>query len=282
MPGYKRFRKQSLSYKTTKRRRSYPTRTYKTKSYGKRTARGRFARNVMSVVNKRAETKVCYHEVCSNKTVYHNTGDNLYNDVLAIPRGSNGEAETGATQGTRIGKKVYIKGVKVSMLLESQQYRPQVSYWIYLVKSKRNTATIGYTDMYEGISSTTPCDYIDKDKVTVLYCKKVTLRMPNTGTSVAMNQSVDGTLINGTAYRVSGGEDYELFTNPKKCMKFYVPINKTIEFIQEGELEDTTQPWCRYQWFITAYDNFTTKTGTPQNFPTGHITMTQKILFTDV
>ena len=281
MPGYKRFRKQSLTYRSAKRKRSYPTRTYKSKSLRTRTARGRFARNVMQVVNKRAETKICYHEVCSNKEVLHNTGDNLYNDVLAIPRGSNGEAEVGATQGTRVGKKVYIKGIKVSMMLESQQYRPQVTYWIYLVKSKRNTTTIGYTDMFEGISSTTPCDYIDQDKVNVLYCKKVTLRMPNTGTSVAMSQDASGVAINGTAYRIQSGEDYELFTNPKKCMKFYIPINKTIEFIQEGELEDTTQPWCRYQWFITAYDTFTTKTGS-NNWPTGHITMSQKILFTDV
>lgn len=251
----------------------------------RRKTKSRFAAKVMRIVNTQAETKETIYNVCTNMTLYHNSVHNLTNNAFFTNLGTAGEATVAAGSQARVGKDIFVKGIKVSMNLESQQYRPQVSYWLYLIRNKvdPDTSILQKAEMFEGISSTIPTDYINSDLVQIMTCKKFTLRMPNSGTTTAMSQDGTGVAENGTAYIGA----YEVVTNPQKLTKFYIPINRKITYkdyagVGSGSSIPTAN-W-RYQWVIIPYDNFTTFTGEPLTggYPCGHITLTTKLIYTDV
>jgi len=251
--------------------------------------RTKFAKSVMAVVNRKAETKKQMFQVCDNFTLDHNVLHNLFSNVFITKVGTAGDNINLATGHNRLGNKIYVKGIKVSINLEAQQYRPYTTYTLYLVRNKTDpSAHINdKTEMFEGVSSTIPCDYVDPTKVSVLFKKQFTLKMPNGGTTVAMSESSTGATFNGGAYEYAPnalGQDvsYHVFTNPRYCGKFYVPINKHIKYLDYGDdVQGLTEPQHRYQWVITGYNNFSTKSG-DNNYPLAHITMTQQLIFTDV
>lgn len=266
------------------KRRKFSMRT-KSKVYARRRARGRFSKAVMRVVNKRAETKCQMINHCSNLTLWHNHVHNITDNAFFTSLGNRGSTQT-FNVGSRNGKAIYVKGLKLSMNLESQQYRPQVNYWLYLIRNRQspNTKLETKDSIFEGLTSTIPCDYIDTEKVHILWAKKMVLRMPNTGVNQPMQQSADGVAASGFANKVYLGEDYEVFTNPQMTKKFYIPINKKITYMDEEDTSDIPTGNCRYQIVAVAYDNYTTYTGPPLSagYPCGHITLSAKLLFTDV
>lgn len=256
----------------------------KTKSYVPR-LRGTFAKSVMRVVNKCAETKTQMTNQCTNLTLWHNTVTNITDNVFFTSLGNRGSTQV-FNIGSRNGKAIFVKGLKISMNLESQQYRPQVNYWLYLIRNREepNTKIDTKAKVFEGVQTTIPCDYVDTEKVHILWCKKMVLRMPNTGVNQPMQQSADGVAASGFANKVYLGEDYEVFTNPQMTKKFYIPVNKKITYMDEADASDIPTGNCRYQLIAVAYDNYTTFTGAPGSggYPCGHITLTTKLLFTDV
>lgn len=280
MPSFKRPRVYKPKYK------KYAKKKY-TKKYAKRYARKTFAKKVMSVVNRKSEVKEFLYATATNAPVYHNQVKNLSNNVFGIPIGFNGLAING-TPGVRVGNKIFVKSISLAVNLESQQYRPLVSYWLYLVRRRGASVaqSVSINDkeaMFEGASTTIPCDYIDKEKVEVLWCKKLTLRMPNMGSLVNMStQSAVGAGVldeaSGTAWTYDV-EDYKIVTNPQYQGKFFIPINKMITYMDVQDVQNT--PNYLPQLVIAAYDNYTTITG-DDKAPCGHITMTFKVRFTDV
>jgi len=275
--AYKRKRKSTKSNtKWRKFRRNVPRPVAKKRKV--------FAKKVMAVVNRKAEVKKQMFEVCSNFTLDHNVLQNLFSNVFVTKVGTAGDNINLVTGHNRIGNKIYVKGIKVSINLEAQQYRPYTTYNLYLVRNKTNPSAHidDKSEMFEGVSTTIPCDYIDPTKVHVLFQKRFTLKMPNSGTNVAMSTSADGVLFNGGAYEYQNDASYHLFTNPRYCGKFYVPINKHIKYLDYGDdVNGMTDPQHRYQWVITGYNNFSTKSG-DNNYPLAHLTMTQQLIFTDV
>lgn len=238
----------------------------------------------MAVVNRRAETKKQMVEICENKIILHNVLTNLMVNVFVTKVGTAGDNIFPSTSNCRIGNQIYVKGLKMSIMIESQQYRPAATYDLYLVRkiSDPGTEITTQADMFEKVSDTIPCDYIDPTKVHILFHKKFKPRMPNSGTTVAMSQDGTGTLFNGGAYEYSGNESYNLFTNPQSITKFYVPLNRKIKYLDYG---DNTNGICigphYYQWVMTCYNNFSTKTGA-NNYPVGRVTLAQQMLFTDI
>lgn len=254
--------------------------------YAKRRCNPKFAKAVMAVVNRKAEVKCQITSLCTNLDIYHNTMCPVYQNAFRTVLGPYGDV-VGTAAGNRIGNEIFLKGLKISLLIESQQYRPQVSYWLYLVKrlSAPEATLSAKNDMFEGVSSHVPCDYVDTSKVHVLYCKKFTLRAPNMGTLVNMSTvsaTGVGTLdqASGTAWTVDT-EDYKVMTNPKYHGKLYIPINKKIKYQDAGDLLNTPIGSHNYQWVLIGYDTMTTITGDGLA-PLGHITMSQKLYFTDV
>lgn len=267
---YKKSYKRKLTYK--------PRKTIKKKSNAK------FARAVMSVVNRRAEVKTSRVNVCNNFTIEHNKVCNLSDNAFITNLGTTGEGS--GTVGSRVGKIIYAKGIKVSMNLESQQYRPRVTYWLYLIRNKLlPDDTLNTKDqLFEGVSTTIPCDYVNTDLVEILYCKKFTLKMPNMGTTLTAGAAgtFDTAQTEGVLPDLYEGI-YSQVTNPQYIGKFYVPLNRKILYRDYvGPYADATLPLpkSRYQWVIIPYDNFASPTSA--TWPAGHITMTTQLIFTDV
>lgn len=281
-------------------KRKYPRKSYasakrfkrgyrgKSKNYGRR-VKGKFAKAVMRAVNRNAEVKSQMVLWRDNMTLWHNNVENICNNAFQLPLGLRGDG-IATTNGCRVGKRIFVKGIKVSMNLESQQYRPQVNFWLYLVRDRVNVNASITTkaQMFEGVTTTIPCDYIDKEKCDIMFCKKFVLKMPNSGTNQPMKQDATGVAENGFAYKTAEGplgvNDWEVFTNPQLCKKFYVPINRNLYFRDEDDVADTPIGSQRYQWVIIPYDNFTSSSVIPATagYPAGHITFSTKVLFTDV
>lgn len=241
--------------------------------------KSRFASAVMRAVNRHSEVKEVMRPMVANKPLYHNTVQNINPNAFYCDIGFHG-GNGDQNHAQRIGNKIFVKGIKVSLMLENQQYRPLCSYWIYLVRLKegRMSETVNSKDqLFEGVSTTIPMDYIDTSKCDILYRKKFTVRMPNAGTSSIMNTTVPG-----AADKIHDGADWTVFTNPQKITKFYVPINKTIMFRDSDDSGQRVLPSSYlYQWAVACYDNYSATTN-DTTYPLGHLTMTTIMKFTDV
>lgn len=280
-------RTRSYNFARRQRRRLSRSKTYKSKSVPYRSkyrTKTSFKRAVMSVVNRNAEVKTQMRQLCNNLPLTHNYVHNIDDNAFYTQLGARGEAMN-LDGGVRVGKTVYVKGIKVSLNLESQQYRPGVQYWLYLVRAKGNQDKVidVPNEMYEGLSTTLPCDYIDTEKVDVLFCKKFKPYMPNVGSTLtaSSNGGFNTAQTEGAPPDLYEGI-YTQVTNPQIIKKFYVPLNRTIMYRDGDDVNERSIPASfRYQWVMMTYDNFSTTTN-DTTYPTGHITMTTKLNFTDV
>lgn len=247
-----------------------------------RMKRSKFASAVMSVVNRRAETKEVFMEVAQNWPLIHNNLQNIYINAFYSDIGLRGEQWNGPSTatGTRVGKTIFVKGIKVALMIEALQKRAQTNFWLYLVRNNKapTTAISAKGDMFEGRSSTIPMDYIDTDKVKVLFCKKMVLRMPNAATSASM----DASGFAPTWDNAGNPQQKFVVTNPQKIQKFYIPINKKIEYQDPDDgASSYPQAWAHYQWVICSYDNYASpSSGTDSTIANLH--MTTVMYFTDV
>jgi len=278
-------RKRRVSHATLrayKRRKAY-VRTRKYKNTGRRYQRAPFARKVMSVVNKNAEVKSFMTNICTDTTLNNNQIHCLWNNAF--------ELSVGGSEGQRVGQKVYLKGLKVAINIEAQQYRPKTFVWVYLIRNKRapDTDITTAAQMFEGIQNRVANDFIDKERVDILWAKKFTLLMPNVGTALSHNTGAgttpdppytfDHESASGALWTVSG--------NPKVCKKFYIPLNFSVRYrdYEDGSTDREIPATYRYQWVCVGYDAYNTPVvGETYHttYPLGHITMNQKLLFTDV
>lgn len=272
-------------------RRKYNNRRYKAKisrpmSFAPRFRRARFKNAVMNVVNRNAETKEVMLALQTNLMITHNSVHNIYPNAFYSKVGTAGEQLTSSASGSRVGKKSFIKGISVALHIENQQYRPHCKYQLMLVRNKVNKdATISAkSDMYEGLNSTIFLDWLDSDKVDVLFMKNFTVRAPNVGTTESAGPAgvFDHGEVEGILPDLYEGIN-TVSTNPRWMGKFYVPINKNVmykDFIA-GTSDSEVPISYRYQWVIHGYDNRTTATGST-TWPIGHVNMTTKMKFTDV
>lgn len=245
--------------------------------------RSRFTVAVQRAINRVAEVKECLVQVTSNQTLLHNVVTNIWNNPFQTQRGTDGEGNS--TQGVRIGNKIYIKRLRMSIMIESQQYRPLCNYWLYLVRLKganMDTTINSASQMFEQTTTSIPLDFLDSSKCDILYVKKFTLRMPNPGTLATVGSGFDGTQPPGAQVGgTTAGQTNERITNPQVIKKFNVPINTTVVYRDTHDSNNNIPATYRYQWVMIAYDNFTSSTGT-STYPVGHVTMTQKMTFTDI
>lgn len=252
------------------------------KNLGRRGPRTKFAKAVVKVMNKYAETKVVFRQLADNLVLRHNNIINIDNNAFYTTVGTAGEGGVGT--GTRVGKRIFVKGIKVSMNLEALQKRPQTTFWLYLIKNKLDPdedITV-QSEMYEGRSTTLPIDYIDTDKVDIMFCKKFVLRMPNQATSSSMAASGFAPLAEN-----AGAPEYKgVVTNPQKISKFYVKINKNITFRDfDLGVAEYVKPvaYQRYQWLMVSYDNYSSPSDTGNaDSHIGNLHMTTKLIFSDV
>lgn len=283
---FKVVRKRGKPYGARRALKMGPSRPAQTR-YKVRPMKSAFARNVMKVVNTSAETKEVMLQIANNVPVLHNSVLNINNNAFLCDIGVHGQNHnSGSTKIQRIGNKCFVKGIKVSLHIEAQQYRPDTQYMLYLIRNKFNPAGILDTkaEIFEGVSDTIPLDYIDTDKVDIIYSKKFKVKMANMGSTRLAGPA--GVFDTSAVVITDPLAPYEgidtIVTNPRWMGKFYVPINKTIMY---GDSDDAVLRQIpasyRYQWVLTGYDNFSTTTGTT-TWPLAHVSMTTVMKFTDV
>lgn len=253
--------------------------------------KSKFAKAVMSVVNRKAETKLVFRELAVNEPVRNNNILSVTNNAFECDLGTGGEVgNPGSTSGIRVGKSIYLKGLKIAINLEALQKRAQTTYWLYLVRNKTSPATTitGKADMFEGRSAAIPMDYLDTDKCHVLFCKKIILRMPNAATSADMPSNNDNTGSGFAPTWVNAGNPEQKFvvTNPQKIAKFYVRLNRKVTFQDSDQgttLRKVPMAGQQYQWVLIGYDNYATTTNTSNSdSQIASLHMTQVMYFTDV
>lgn len=240
----------------------------------------RFTRRVMRVVNNMAERKIQYIEHADNFTLKHNEVQNLSTNVLYTQRGAYSECKGTSIangSGNRVGKKIFVKGIAVRGIIESQQYRPNVDYWLYLVRNINDENSINInSEMFEQSTGELPTDYIDKEKVQVLWVKKMRPRMPNPGVDNAMQTTANpGEPSDGNAHPA---DIVGSVPNPKTIFKDYIKINRTITY-----KDNSTDPIApqKYQFVVVSYNNNST-INNGGTWPCGHIWLNTKMYFTDV
>lgn len=284
----KRSRTSRYMSRSTRRKYTRPRLMGKYKSTRRAPSRAKFARSVMSVVNRKAETKKIFKNCTgasgSQTQLYHNNVTQIQFNALQSVIGARGDSMNDGSSGmaSRIGKKIFLKGLSCAINLESIQKRPQVTYWLALMRNKKdpyaNISAKGH--IFEDLNSTIPMDYIDTDKVEVKFMKKFTLKMPNSGTSSSMPAS-------GFAptWENAGVPEMKFtVTNPQKIAKFWVPFNKTIEYndyspdASEGQRPHPKDMW---QWVAWSYDTHGTPS-TGADSETGRLELTTVMKFTDV
>lgn len=248
----------------------------KGRKYGRK--RSSFKKAVMRVVNRKAETKEYFQARASNSPVTHNNVHNICSNLFDIPLGVYGSS-VNSNYGTRVGKQIYVKGISIAYAIESQQYRMDCKYTIAVMAGK-NTLTTGvidtYGEVFEGVSTRIPMDYIDMDKVKITYMKNMSIRMPASGTY---------TMLDAHGMAPEGTEaSNEVYTNPKRLGKLWVPINKVIRYtdqIANASTDAIPSGFDRLQLVLWAYDNFSSTTN-DTTYPVGHISLSTKVYFTDV
>lgn len=272
-------RKRSYRRKYTAKKRMYkPRKTIKKKSNTK------FARAVMSVVNRKAEVKTQPKVVADYSEVKHNQIQNLTDNALFTRLGTTGEGGVNGLNSSRIGKKIFAKGMKVALNIQQSQKRALCRYVLYLVRNKVvPDSTINQKDeMFEGYSTTIPMDYIDTDKVDILFAKYITIKMPNQATAKDMvNPSGLANLAE------TDGISKAVITNPQHFSKFYIPLNRVItyrDYSDSASFSEQPLGHQKYQWVLTAYDNHDTDRdqGVTPDQVLAHIKMTTILQFTDV
>jgi hypothetical protein len=251
----------------------------RSKRIGRLRPRTKWARRVMNVMNNYAERKIQYTEIADNFTLTHNEVQSLNTNALYTQRGPYSEINGQSVanyQGNRIGKKIYVKGMSIRGIIESQQYRPNVDYWLYLVRNVNDEGAINSnTKMFEGLTDQLPTDYVDNEKVQVLYCKKMKPRMPNPGADNAMNTTGTGGISDGNAHPA---DIVGSVPNPKTVFKDYIRLNRYVTY-----KDNSTDPvaYFKYQWVIVSYNNNST-INNGGTWPCGHLWLNTKMYFTDV
>lgn len=302
MPTFSRKRKSRMTYSRSARRRPNPFKYPKRKTLFARRPRTQFARKVMSAINRHAEVKSQPARLADYTEIKHNQVQNIYDNAFRTKVGTVGEggiytpADSDFANGSRLGKAIYLKGVKVALNIQQSQKRPLVKYNIYLVRNKLvpDSTINDKNEMFEGYSSTIPMDYIDTDKVHIMFSKQITVRMPNKATAKDMvdpsglaNQNEIGPDDVSIPVRAYNGADKSVYTNPQHFSKFYVPVNKKIiyrDYADSALMAQHPIGSQKYQWVITAYDNHDTdrNQGIVADQVLGHLKMTTIMKYTDV
>lgn len=287
--------------KTYGKRKMYKRKSYKKKPRLTKRTRGAVTRVVKKVLDSRTETKNVIMEIVRNAPVLADNIVCLTDNAFYTKIGIFGQELPNITNfngAARIGNEIYARGMQVSIHIEAQQYRPETTWWLYLIRNRveGSDAITAKSDIFEGRSPLIPMDYIDPQKVDILFRKKWILRMPNqgtilpAGTGAGLGQPPGTFDVNGELPGTVEDYDWRVVTNPQKIEKFYVPLKRKIKYVRDQRAPQNYFPIAdhQYQWVCCAYDNYaSTITGgaTPGGvalYPIGHVSMTTKLMFTDM
>jgi len=206
----------------------------------------------------------------------------LDHNLLKTDPGLDGETvnppeQVGATVGSRIGRKIFARGLAIRLKLENFQNQPTLTYRVVIVRNKiGNSLTADEANIWEGSHTDRMIDYLDTEKWEIKYSKQYTLRMPGFGTGAATITTGQGA---GTA-SVSQADGTSWIGRPKKFVKTYLPINKEILYPATRNGAGFTVPYNEHwQMLIMCYSAYTAPTN---GSDLGFVDCTTKLYFKDL
>lgn len=200
------------------------------------------------------ETRCSMFGISDGQAIAHNNFLTLESSLFSLaPDILTNEGGSSYWKKGVIGNSYYCRGVSFRFMLENFNDRPHVIYRFMVVRAAHGN-TPNRADLFEGLSGNKMLDYIDKDKYTVVYQKWISVKAHNGGTNAAPS---------GTTGISSGAEDR--FTNPKKIVKIYMPVNKVIKLQDysdretiDGVANRQRQKDFNFHVLLYAYDNYFT------------------------
>lgn len=255
----------------------------------------------MSVVNRRAETKCQFITNSTDDPVYSNYVSLLTDNVCRTALGTRGEKIGSPTSlGTRIGNTIFAKGVRIAIMFQNLPKRPNVTYYLALMRNKTSgKVTLGAidvtlqdkADIFEGVNTRIPLDYIDTSKVQVKWLRKIRVVQRGIGSTISadaegkISMEEDGP-DDDTGTAEYAGESKAVITAPNVVKKFYIPFNHKIMYPDYDDGATPSEvPMRPNQWQLVlwAYDSsLVPGGGKVVANQVGNVTCSTKFFYTDV
>lgn len=140
------------------------------KSLRKTSYRGRsqskaIARIAEKVFMRHTETKHATRQLAGAQELYHNSSVRLTKNILYTVQGTNDANH-------RIGDEIWVKGVKVYLMLEDKWDRPNTTYCVWIAKA-RDTVANSSTVPLKNITGALPMDPMDTEQVQRVVYRKM-------------------------------------------------------------------------------------------------------------
>lgn len=239
-------------------------------------------KRIRRVVNKMAETKIEMRSVCNNAGVKHNQCVNLSNNLLYTDVGPRGEmindVSAGNHYGTRVGKKLYCKGLSIKIKCENYQAQPNLMWRIMILKNKMGYLDIAGTDnIYEGAHTDKMMDYVNTDHYAVMYSK--TFNVKAAGPGAGAGSATSGQEAGSTHVSMADGSQW--IARGKKYIKIWLPINKTLVYNPVQNNTNWSEPLnMKLQLVAQVYSAYTAPTTGSSDL--GFIDASTKMYFKDI
>lgn len=214
-------------------------------------------KRIRTVVNNMAETKRHVLTLTDNQQISHNNFVACTNSMLSTNQGDDGGGQQTNAR-SRDGRKIYLKGVAIRMMLENKVDRTEVTYRLMVIKSAKGDIPTKDT-LFQGISGNKLIDYVNVSRYTILFNKYYKIKAPNQGTSALITGN--GTYATADAL----DEDIRRMNPGTRLIKEWIPFNNTVTYREDGTAnqgtDDTSPKFFDYHVLCYAYDHF----GTPQD-----------------
>lgn len=192
----KRKRSRSMVRNASRKRARYSRR----KRYMPRRNR-RYLRSLL----RYTETK--WNDLNTAHDLYHNGGiGNTF-----VPDFNMCQTSVGTNQNTRIGDKVWAKGLKVKMWLSNKGDRPNVMYRIFAITMPPDQVNNSPAGLFSGTTTGNRIlDFVNTDRYKVIYHKVITVQTTSKWTTPSVDKEVS------------------------RYHSFYIPMNRMISYTTDG------------------------------------------------
>ncbi|AXQ66252.1 MAG: putative capsid protein [Cressdnaviricota sp.] len=202
---------------------------------------------IRRAINKNIETKMGCRQITDGIEIGHNNFVILSNQPLDTVNGTEDEENA---QGQRIGDKINLRGLKISMMVELNERFSDVTFRFLFVKSAKNDTPTRAT-LFMGNSGNKMIDNLNTERYTILKQKWFKIKAANQGTN-------GGTPAAGSGLNTAT-ESQQLLSRATRIVKVWIPGQKIIKsgiFTYEN---NSNQPkFFDYHAILYAYSNYST------------------------
>lgn len=212
--------------------------------------------------NKNLEVKTAITSASDGTEIAHNNFITLDSNLLETTQGVTA-SQNGVAN--RIGDKITLKKVNITMMVEMNERYSDVTYRILVVKMAKGDS-LNSSTLYNGLSNNKMIDTINYERYSIIYQKFFKITARNQGTL----QNMQGT--NSGLYGVAASSAYQgaVLSRASRIIKISIPAKKIVRSGIVVYENGSSQPkFFDYKVLLYAYSNWSTSdstlTGGPYN-----------------